>query len=154
MPELSQLKPALPRRYLILLSGLMWSLVGLMLCRLALKWYLALNIEDYWSFILGGVLLALPIHRFGFSIIAIANIKRIQLLPEKPCLFAFMSWWNYPLVLFMISLGLALRHSPVPKTYLGILYIGIGAGLFLSSLRYYGALGFSNFKKGMLSKGH
>lgn len=140
MLKLSHLKPALPKSYLLLLSGVMWSLVGLMLCRLALKWYLALNIEDQWGFILVGVLLALPIHLFGFSIIAISNIKRIQLLPEKPCFFAFMSWWNYPLVAFMISLGLALRHSPIPKSYLGILYIGIGGGLFLSSLRYYFAL--------------
>jgi hypothetical protein len=140
MLKLSHLKPALPRSYLLLLSGVMWSLVGLMLCRLALKWYLALNIADQWGFVLVGVLLALPIHLFGFSIIAISNLKRIRLLPEKPCFFAFMSWWNYPLVAFMISLGLALRHSPIPKSYLGILYIGIGGGLFLSSLRYYFAL--------------
>jgi len=132
----------------------MWSLVGLMLCWLALNWYLVLNIGEHWSYVLGGLLLALPIHRFGFSMIAISNIKRIRLLPEKPCLFAFMSWWNYPLVAFMISLGLVMRHSPIPKSYLGILYIGIGGGLFLSSLRYYRTLGHTELRKEMLASGN
>lgn len=141
MRTLSRLKPALPRRHLIILSGLMWSLVGVMLCRLALKWYLALTILDHWMYILGGVLLALPIHFMGFSTIARSNIERVRGLPEKPCVFAFMSWWNYPLVAFMISLGLIMRNSPIPKSYLGILYIGIGGGLFLSSLLYYGSQG-------------
>jgi hypothetical protein len=154
MPDLSRLKPALPRRYLLLLSGLMWSLVGLMLCRLAYRWYLALNIGDHWVYILGGLLLALPIHHFGFSIIAKSNINRIKLLPENPCLFAFMSWWNYPLVAFMISLGMVMRHSPIPKSYLGILYIGIGGGLFLSSLRYYRALGHSKLREEILTSGN
>jgi hypothetical protein len=140
MENLSRFKPAFPTKHLLILSGLLWSLVGLMLCRLAFMWYLALNIHDYSINILGGILLAIPIHYFGFSIIAKANIKRIRALPNKPCLFAFMSWWNYPLVAFMISLGLVMRHSPIPKSILGILYIGIGCGLFLSSLHYYKSL--------------
>jgi hypothetical protein len=142
MQTLSRFKPAFPRRHLLLLSGLMWSLVGLMLCRLAFRWYLALNITHHWINILAGFLLALPIHFLGFSSIAKVNIVRIQALPEKPCLFSFMAWWNYPLVAFMISLGLVMRHSPIPKSYLGILYVGIGCGLFLSSLLYYKSLGF------------
>jgi hypothetical protein len=138
--DLSHLKPALPRSSLLLVSGLMWSLVGLMLCRLAIRWYLLEGIGDHLGFLLAGVLLALAIHYFGFSLIARRNISRIQKLNQKPCVFAFMAWWNYPLVLFMIGLGLSLRHSTIPKTYLGVLYIGIGAALFFSSLRYYSTL--------------
>jgi hypothetical protein len=36
----------------------------------------------------------------------------------------------------MISMGIALRHSALPKRYLSILYIGIGLALFLSGIRY------------------
>jgi hypothetical protein len=36
----------------------------------------------------------------------------------------------------MISLGLILRHSPLPKAELGILYAGIGGGLSLASAVY------------------
>jgi hypothetical protein len=72
--------------------------------------------------------------------LAKVNIPRIQDLPPKPCIFAFMQWWNYPLVIFMISLGIWMRHSPIPKQFLGILYFGIGSALFLASLLYYLAL--------------
>ena len=134
---LCHLKPAAPKSALLLISGLMWSLVGLMLCQLAFRWYLLVGLPDHLDFLLAGAFLALAIHQFGFSIIARRNISRIQMLEEKPCIFAFMAWWNYPLVLFMIGLGLTLRHSPIPKIYLGVLYIGIGGALLLSSLRYY-----------------
>jgi hypothetical protein len=135
-----RLKPSIPRSGLILVSGFMWSLVGLMLCQLAFRWYISAGFQDHLGFLLAGAILALAIHYFGFSIIARRNIYRIQKLDEKPCLFAFMAWWNYPLVLFMIGLGLTLRHSPIPKIYLGVLYIGIGGALLLSSIRYYSSL--------------
>jgi len=37
----------------------------------------------------------------------------------------------------MVSMGIALRHSSLPKQYLSILYNGIGLGLFLSGIRYF-----------------
>ncbi len=38
----------------------------------------------------------------------------------------------------ILALGIYLRlFSPIPKPYLAILYIGIGGGLFLSSLHYF-----------------
>jgi hypothetical protein len=141
---LSHLKPAAPKSALVLISGLMWSLVGLMLCQLAFRWVVLVGFQDHLGFLLAGVILALPIHHFGFSIFARRNISRIRTLNEKPCLFAFMAWWNYPLVLFMIGLGLTLRHSPIPKIYLGVLYIGIGGALLLSSIHYYRSLSHQN----------
>jgi hypothetical protein len=52
-------------------------------------------------------------------------------------LFAFQSWWSYPLVVFMMSLGLALRASSLPRIWLTPIYLGIGAGLTLSGMRYF-----------------
>ena len=137
---LDHLKPRASRSFLILLSGLMWSVVGILLCRLAISWYLTLGFIQHIFWFSLSIPLALAIHFFGFSRLAKVNIPRIQDLPPKPCIFAFMEWWNYPLVIFMISLGIWMRHSPIPKQYLGILYFGIGAGLFLASLLYYHAL--------------
>ena len=57
---------------------------------------------------------------------------------EKPCLFAFQEWHSYPLVLFMIALGIGLRkYSPIPKPLLGIMYLGIGGGIGGASIHYY-----------------
>ncbi|MGD8603948.1 MAG: hypothetical protein PVF49_05165, partial [Anaerolineales bacterium] len=61
----------------------------------------------------------------------------IRELPEKACLFAFQQWYSYPLVIFMVTLGLLLRHSELPRHLLAILYLGIGGGLLLASRHYY-----------------
>ena len=88
---------------------------------------------------LAGALLASAIFYFGFSKLAKKNIQRINdMVGDKICIFAFQEWKSYPLVVVMIGLGISLRKFfPIPKPYLSILYIGIGGGLFLSSLYYY-----------------
>jgi hypothetical protein len=118
----------------------MWSVVGLLLCRLAITWYISLGFGDNLFWFLLSLPLGFAIYFFGFSKLAKVNIPRIQDLSPRPCVFAFMQWWNYPLVIFMIALGLWMRHSPIPKQLLGILYFGIGSALFLASLLYYWAL--------------
>jgi hypothetical protein len=82
------------------------------------------------------------IYWFGFSKVARKNIKRINnYLSEKVCLFAFQQWSSYPLVVFMIGLGVVLRvYSPIPKPWLAVLYIGIGGALFISSFHYHYAV--------------
>ena len=80
-----------------------------------------------------------PSYFFGFSKVARKNIARINALRGSvSAFFAFQRWTSYPLVAFMIFLGIFLRlYSSIPKPLLAILYIGIGGGLFLSSLLYY-----------------
>jgi hypothetical protein len=129
-------KPALPKRYLYIVSALFWAIAGAALCRVALSWYVALGLNLSIPYILMGLLLTIPIHFLGFSTFAKRNVIRIRRLPKRPCLFAWMAWWSYPLVAFMISLGIVLRHSFLPKSYLGILYLGIGGGLILASSTY------------------
>jgi hypothetical protein len=130
-------KLALPRRWLHLLSGLMWSAVGVLLMRLAYGWLVGLPLSAALIRAFFGALLAWAIYRFGFSRLADINIARIQRLPDRACVFAFQQWTSYPLVVFMVALGITLRHSVFPKPTLAILYIGIGGGLFLASIRYY-----------------
>jgi hypothetical protein len=108
-----------------------------MLCYLAYGWLLQVKVLNALLLAFAGVLLGTVIYRFGFLGLAIKNINRIQLLPEKACLFAFQEWKSYPLIAVMVMLGITLRHSPIPKSYLAVLYIGIGVGLFLASLQYY-----------------
>ena len=117
----------------------MWSGVGILLSAFATTW---LGLVHSWTvvlYILAGLLLAAGIYFLGFSKLASSNIRRIIAIPkERVCLFAFQKWTSYPLVLAMIAMGIYLRvYSPIPKPMLAILYIGIGASLFVSSLQYY-----------------
>ncbi len=120
----------------------MWSGVGIFLNDLAYGWLKPLKWPRALPLTLLGVALAITICFFGFSNLADKNIQRIQKInSDKVCFFAFQKWHSYPLVAFMISLGIFLRvYSPLPKPYLAVLYIGMGGSLFLASFYYYKAI--------------
>jgi heme exporter protein D len=130
---------AVPIVWLLFFAGLVWLGVGLMLIGFAARWLEPVMISTRLLLITAGILLATAIYLFGFSKLARKNIKRIRgMKGERVCLFAFQQRTSYPLVLFMIFLGIYLRvYSPFPKSLLAILYLGIGGGLFSSSLHYF-----------------
>ena len=136
---LHKLNPAVKKPWLQLTAGLMWSGVGILLVSFAARWLKNLTALTVGEITLAGLILASAIYFFGFSKVARKNIARINaLLQERVCLFAFQRWTSYPLIAFMIFLGIFLRlYSSIPKPLLAILYIGIGGGLFFSSLLYY-----------------
>jgi hypothetical protein len=136
----AKLKPAVSRYWLITLAGLLWSAVGLMLCRLAYLWLTAVPWGGALFLGISGIVLALIVHRFGFSRIAVKNIDRIRQFSEKGCLFAFQAWKSYLIIVIMVALGLLLRHSPLPKQYLAVVYLAVGGALFLASFHYYALL--------------
>jgi hypothetical protein len=134
-----KLKPGVPKFWLHLFAGVMWTSVGLYLISLTRDWIAPVQISYVLVILIAGILLGVAIYSFGFSKFADKNIHRIEsITSEKPCLFAFQEWTSYPLVAFMISLGIFLRiYSPIPKTLLAFMYIGIGFSLFLASFHYY-----------------
>ena len=138
--NLEKWKPGVPKYWLLLLAGLLWFGVGCMLNSLAWSW---LRVETTGKAALlgaAGFACALIIHRFGFSRIVDKNLARILPLQGKRCVFSFMPWKSYILILIMSLLGATLRHSPLPKPYLAVLYMAIGTALFLSSIRYFRSL--------------
>lgn len=136
-----RLEPAVPRNWLLLLAGLMWAAVGLMLCRLAYIWLSFFPFAYSVIFASGGVLLALAIYRLGFSRVARKNARRLCSLPGKVCIFAFQAWTGYLIIAVMMTMGIQLRHSPLPKELLAAIYIMIGGALILGSGKYFRCLG-------------
>ena len=66
----------------------------------------------------------------------IMDLERILPMDEKKCLFSFIPWKSYLIIVVMITIGAILRHSVIPKQYLAIVYTAIGLALILSSVRY------------------
>lgn len=134
-----KLKPSAPKHLLLFIAGFMWFGVGIFLNTYVYAW-LSSDFQIFnFLIILLGIIFSIAIHYFGFSKIARKNLLRISLMSERPCIFSFMKWQSYFLVIFMIGLGISLRLSPIPKIYLSIIYIGIGLGLVLSSFQYFKA---------------
>ena len=134
--HLGKFKPAVDKKNLVMLAGLMWCGVGIMLISFAVSWLSIYEDSGRLIFYISGFLAAMPIHHFGFLKIADKNLKRLLPITEKKCVFSFMTWRSYLIVLIMVSMGIALRHSAIPKQYLSVLYNGIGLALFLSGIRY------------------
>jgi len=134
---LHRLNPAVAKKWLLVVAGMMWTGVGLMLTRLAYGWLTAAPSPG--MLLLGaiGISFSLVLYRFGFLMVARDNITRIWDSPDRACLFSFQAWRGYLIIAVMIPLGLLLRNSPVPKPYLAVLYTAIGGGMFLASFHYY-----------------
>jgi hypothetical protein len=134
---IQKLNPAVDKKYLIFLAGLMWCCAGIMLIFYAISWLRQCDGTGAAFYYAAGFLAAMPIHHFGFLRLANKNLNRLLPLAEKKCIFSFVTWKSYLIILIMIALGILFRHSAIPKQYLSILYIGIGLGLFLSGIRYF-----------------
>ncbi len=135
--ELRKFTPSVDKRILVLVAGLMWCGVGVMLACFAYSWLSALSVSEKELYYVAGFLTAMPIHHFGFLKIADRNLRRLLPITQKKCFFSFMTWKSYIIVVIMVSMGIMLRHSSIPKRYLSILYNGIGLALFLSGIRYF-----------------
>jgi hypothetical protein len=132
-----QFTPAVSRRWLFAVSGWLWTAVGVMLCSLAAHWLLHIAGGLAVALGSGGAVLAVVAYRFMFLKIVRKNIARIEQRPDVTCFFAFQPWRSYGLMVFMIALGITLRHSALPKYYLAVVYTGIGGALFLASFSYH-----------------
>ncbi len=135
---LARFKPSVNKKHLILISGIMWSGVGILLNFIASKW---LPSFEQWQIIFTyfiGILMGLIISSFGFSKLAKKNSDRILEYPEKVCIFAFQRWQMYILIVVMMSMGLFMRSTNfIPKYLLAPVYVGIGLALFIGSFVYY-----------------
>jgi len=149
---LKKFKPSVRNRYLLLISGLMWMGTGVMLNIFAYAWLAGTGGSSY-TFVISGIVAGLIIHHFGFLRIVDKNLGRIKPMSDRPCVFAFMSWKSYLLVAIMITLGITLRNSSVPRNWLSIIYIAMGSALFLSSIRYFRYFLLSAAEKGNIPKG-
>ena len=134
---LKKFDPAVDKRLLIFISGFLWSIVGIMLCILAVNWLSLTSRQNAVRLGLIGVTLAILIYYFGFLKLVNKNTGRILLKEGKVCIFAFQPWKSYLIILIMIGMGTILRHSSIPKPYLAIIYMGFGGAMILSSLVYY-----------------
>ncbi len=130
-------KPAVPQRWLLLLAGIMWSGVGVLLSTFAATWL----VKDFTILSIliavAGIGISIAANRFMFSNLARKNIQRIQASVEKPCLFSFQAWTGYLIIAVMMTTGILLRNSSIPKPWLAVVYLSIGGALFQASIHYY-----------------
>ena len=130
--DVRSLNPAVPKPWLLAIAGLIWAGVGVMLCNIAIGWLRVLHQDLGFLLGLGGLSIGVLFHLTMFSRIAKRNIARVHAYPARVCVFAFQAWRGYLIVGFMITLGIVLRHSSIPREFLAVAYLAVGTALILS----------------------
>jgi len=132
------MKKGVKREFLFIVSGIMWSGVGIMLNLFSLNWFLHILSKLKYLSISSGIFFGILISLLGFNKLAKKNINRIINLNNYTCIFNFQEVKSYFIIIFMIGLGIFMRKSGFfGKEILIFVYSSIGTALFLSSIHYY-----------------
>ncbi len=134
---LTKFNPAVPRHWLFVNAAIVWTAVGLLLCGRAVLWLDAFSLTTDVIVEAIGITLAAVAYTYGISKIVDRNIDRIGQLPERACLFAFTPWRGYFMIALMVTLGIMLRTSSIPKYFLSVPYTAMGGALMIGSFRLY-----------------
>lgn len=127
---LYRFKPGAPVHVHLLVAALIWSIVGLFLLSNGLL-LITMAARDWFAFI--GLGIGTVKSFYVLDRVARKNINRILHFEDGTCIGSVYSYKTWGLVLCMIALGRFLRSSILPGEYVGILYLAVGWGLFLSS---------------------
>ncbi len=136
-------EPAMSRKGLIILSGAVWALGGVML------FIRAVLMMDTWTpagiaIVTAGLAIGAIKSRLVLTKVARRNIDRVKTMsPDKKkiCLFAFQPTASYLLIAVMIGSGLTLRSFFPHSIYIAGLYFAVGIALLDSGLVYFRNVG-------------
>jgi hypothetical protein len=134
---ISRLNPAVPRYYLFGLAGAAWTVAGLVLCERAIVWLDVLSLSVEITLETTSLAVAIIAYLFLFVKVVQKNIDRIGQLPENACVFAFADWQGYIMIAMMITIGITLRNTSIPKYFLAVPYTAMGAILLIGSARLF-----------------
>jgi hypothetical protein len=130
---LRSIKPSSSRRTRLLLASLVWSAVGVGLLVAGLRWLL--TAPGSWAWL--GLVVALLVGAAkGFWVLArraADNARRIAAAGEARCPGGAFSWGSWLLAVGMMGAGFGLRHSPLPRPWLGLIYTVVGVALLGAS---------------------
>ena len=131
----SHFKPRASARAQLVLAGLVWYAAAAILAWRAAGWLIG---ADY-ALVLAtaGLLFGLLKARFIMDPVAVEAVERIESRGKEECAGGFFAWQSWLIVILMMAAGIALRLTPIPRPWLGALYVTISTGLVLAGGRYW-----------------
>jgi len=131
MDRVGRWAPRATRRVRLAIASTMWTVVGLGLTVAGVHFTRVGG--GSWVWLLPALAVGALKGRFVLARRAEANARRIEASDERICVGAIFSWPMWGLVLFFMGLGAALRHSPLPRFWLGLVYVAVGSALAAAS---------------------
>ena len=138
MKFLEKIKPAVPKRTLLLIAGCAWSIAGGILISRSLIHLIGVN--HLLAMELGiGIVFGSFFYLLLFARISKKHITRINLIEiDNPCFFSFFNFRSYLLMAIMISGGITLRLSGlVNQEIIYTFFLCMGIPLLVSAWRFF-----------------
>ena len=135
MHDSSRLVPRTSRKTRLVFSALLWTAIGTGLVVAGARWLLSARSAAADAAFALAIVLGWIKGRFVLGPRAEANAIRILEAGEGRCVGGVFSWGSWGIAVLMMAGGIALRHSPLPRPWLGVLYAAIGTALIVASLR-------------------
>jgi len=134
MTFVQRIAPRASRRTRLLVAALVWTGIGIGLLAAGLRWTF-LAPSTAWRVALPLALVAGWLKgRYVLAPRAASNASRIVASAESRCIGGAFSWGAWLFAAGMMLLGYSLRHSPVPRPWLGLLYAAVGTALVVAGL--------------------
>jgi len=138
MKFLEKIKPAVPKRTLLLIAGCAWSIAGGILISRSLIHLIGVN--HHLAMEIGiGIVFGSLFYILLFARISKKHITRINLIEiDNPCFFSFFNFRSYLLMAIMISGGITLRLSGmVNPEIIYTFFLCMGIPLLVSAWRFF-----------------
>ena len=127
-------------RTLLGIAGFVWLAAGVNILRIGVKAVIAVYAASELGRIALMVLLAAAIFtafHWMFSRIVQKHTARIRGYETRQPFWRFFDGKSYLLMIFMMSLGIGLRHSGLlPEFFFAFFYTGLGTALTIAGLRF------------------
>lgn len=132
------IKPGVPKGYLLLVAGIVWSMAGFILLFRGMNFVLCYSNHKVIR-LLVALIFGIGFYWLVFAKISLKHINRIEVIDiAKPCIFSFFNFRSYLLTAVMISMGITLRKLNLVNPHiLYTFYIGMGIPLLISAFRFY-----------------
>ncbi|MFH1263629.1 MAG: hypothetical protein V1495_09350 [Pseudomonadota bacterium] len=127
--------PTVSRRTRLFLAAFLWSAVGTGLLFAGVHWLWGTDNHLWLALFPVAAAIGWAKGRFVLGSRAEANAQRILETTDARCVGGIFSWGSWFLAVGMVALGITLRHSALPRPWLGLLYSAIGTALLTASLR-------------------
>ena len=129
---ISRLKPGVSRRTHLFFSALLWTGIG---CLLLTKGISRLDQpgKEEWFVVVAAFALGAIKSRIALDKAARKGTARILTMEDGTCAGAVYSLKTWALVLFMMGMGVILRHTSLPDAVVALICLTVGCSLLLSS---------------------
>lgn len=124
------------RKHLYTVAAVIWGIPGITITLKGISAYGKQQSENLWWLLL---ITASVLAAFFIMFRRIVNryCGRIASLPAKVKIWQTFPARGWILIVFMMGLGIALRHIPaIPSVFIASFYSGLGPMLLLSSIRF------------------